>query len=74
MLLALSCLSSCAKDFCEYNYPAPVFPRAGAGVVTELESLSDKEYPYLWDWIGRLNKLRQELEVDLKTEKRRIDA
>ena len=61
MLIALSFLNSCAKDFCEYG-PLPVFPRAGNAVAAELDNLSDLEYPHLWEWIGRLNKLRLELE------------
>lgn len=62
MLLALSCLSSCAADFCDCRSIMPIFPRAGVNVAAELENLSDKEYPHLWEWIGRLNKLRLELE------------
>ena len=61
MLLALSCLSSCAKENCEVG-GLPEFPRAGAKVADEMETLSAEEFPNLWEWVARLNKLRQELE------------
>ena len=62
MLLALSCLSSCAPANCEI-YSPPVFPKAGVKVADELEHLSFEEYPHLWEWIARLNKMRKELEI-----------
>ncbi|MBR2136679.1 MAG: hypothetical protein IJ852_01810 [Alphaproteobacteria bacterium] len=40
----------------------PSFPIAGPQVASELEALDFQSYPHLWDWIGRLNKLRLELE------------
>ncbi|MEE6207856.1 MAG: hypothetical protein VZR95_07380 [Alphaproteobacteria bacterium] len=61
MLGVMSCLSSCAPAVCECEIN-PVFPYAGAPVANELQNLSATEYPYLWEWIGRLNKLRMELE------------
>jgi len=61
MLLALNLLSSCAKEHCEQNI-LPQFPYAGSKVADELENLSAEEYSNLWEWIARLNKLRQELE------------
>jgi hypothetical protein len=39
----------------------PEFPPAGSRVAQELDNLTADEYPYLWEWIGRLDKLRQEL-------------
>lgn len=62
MLLALSFLSSCATANCEFAEP-PVFPKAGAKVADELENLSFNDYPNLWEWIARLNKMRKELEI-----------
>ena len=62
MLLVMNCLNSCAPVHCEIYNP-PVFPKAGIKVADELESLSFNEYPNLWDWIGRLNKMRKELEI-----------
>jgi len=61
MLLALSLLNSCAR----VNYETsdlPQFPHAGKKVAAEAENLSAEEYPNLWEWFARLNKLRQELE------------
>jgi hypothetical protein len=40
----------------------PQFPYAGPMVADELQNLSAEQYPYLWEWVGRLNKLRLELE------------
>lgn len=59
MLLAMSCLGSCAPVNCEL--PLPQFPPAGPRVASELENLSVEEYPFLWEWIARLDKLRREL-------------
>ena len=61
MLLALSLLSSCARANCE-PLILPQFPHAGIKVADEVESLSVEEFPNLWEWLARLNKLRQELE------------
>lgn len=62
MLLAMNCLSSCATESCDFE-PMPVFPKAGSKVAAELENLSASEYPNLWEWIARLNKMRKELEI-----------
>lgn len=61
MLLALSLLSSCARVNCE-AVSLPQFPYAGEKVALEAENLSAEEFPNLWEWFARLNKLRQELE------------
>ena len=61
MLLALSCLNSCARVNCE-PVNLPQFPHAGAKVAAEAENLSAEEFPNMWEWFARLNKLRQELE------------
>lgn len=51
-------LSSCAK---ECSSPiAPVWPVAGPKVAEELEPLAGK-IPHTIEWLGRLDKLRQEL-------------
>lgn len=57
----MSYLSSCAPVICE-QIVLPEFPYAGPKVADELQHLSVEEYSALWEWIGRLNKLRQELE------------
>ena len=62
MPVVMSCLGSCAPVNCEPEALLPVFPKAGMAVADELESLSAADYPNLWEWISRLNKLRQELE------------
>ncbi len=60
MLGATLCLSSCAGE----NYkPCPVYPLAGPSVAAELQQFSAEECPALWEWIGRINKLRQELDL-----------
>lgn len=60
MPAAALCLSSCAKaayDFC------PVYPVAGEKVAKELEKLSFEQAPAFWEWLARIDKLRQELEL-----------
>ena len=56
----MSCLISCAQG----NYDiCPVYPVAGSRVAAELEKMSGSEFPNTWEWIGRIDKLRQELGV-----------
>ncbi len=60
MPAALFCLSSCktaGSDFC------PTYPVAGPLVAAELAQASYQAYPNTWEWLGRINKLRQELEL-----------
>lgn len=61
MLIAMNCLSSCTPVICETPI-LPQFPHAGVKVADELKNLSAEQYPSLWEWLGRLNKLRMELE------------
>lgn len=61
MLLALNLLNSCARGNCEQPV-LPQFPHAGVKVAAEMENISAEEFPNLWEWVARLNKLRQELE------------
>lgn len=58
MLLVMSFLNSCTTTC--YN-SCPTYPVAGEKVANELETAG--ELPYTWEWIGRLNKLREELEL-----------
>ena len=51
-------LNSCAKINCN----CPIYPIAGPLVADELEKASIEEFPHTWEWIGRIDKLRQELE------------
>ncbi len=55
------CLSSCAAAV--YSSSCPVYPVAGEKVAAELEKVGYSEFPNTWEWIGRIDKLRQELEV-----------
>lgn len=62
MLLSLSCLSSCAAA----NYDpivCPVYPVAGKKVAAEIEKITGEAF---WEWLARINKLRQELELCAK--------
>ena len=58
ILLVILLLSSCAR----VSYNCPTYPIAGAKVAKELEQADDEHYPYTWEWIARINKLREELE------------
>ncbi len=62
MLLVMNFLNSCAAENCNFA-PPPLFPKAGSKVAAELENLSAADYPNLWEWIARLNKMRKELEI-----------
>jgi len=64
MLGVMLCLNSCAAV--NYSF-CPIYPLAGADVASELEHLSAEEYPDTWEWIGRIDKLRQELEICKQT-------
>lgn len=58
MLLGLLCLSSCKTT--NFSY-CPTFPIGGKEVAKELESAGD--LPNTWEWIARLYKLKQELDL-----------
>lgn len=60
MLLALS-LSACSLRG-NYNN-CPTFPIGGQKVAEELKNVPYTGYEDTWEWIGRLNKLREELEL-----------
>lgn len=60
MLIVMIYLSSCKQ----VNYDnCPVYPIAGQKVAQELKKADYTEYPNTWEWLGRINKLRQELEL-----------
>ena len=60
ILAAILFLSSCTTA----NYDnCPRWPVAGEKVAQELEKADYSEFPNTWEWIGRLNKLREELEL-----------
>ena len=60
LLLFLLTLFGCSTM--EYSN-CPTYPVGGAKVGAELSRLDVKEYPHTWEWIGRIDKLRQELEL-----------
>ena len=57
MLLSLSCLISCATT--DYNF-CPTYPLAGSKVADAIENIESEEF---WEWLARINKLRQQLEL-----------
>lgn len=62
MLIGMLCLSSCRTE--TYNQSlCPIYPLAGRAVAKELSEIPAAENPATWEWIGRINKLRQELEL-----------
>lgn len=65
MLLATSFLISCAPASCNF---CPRYPVAGAKVAAELEKIPPQNLTYTWEWLGRINKLRQELELCVNPE------
>ena len=58
MLLVLLLLNSCKTT--NFSY-CPMFPIGGKEVAKELEKAG--ELPNTWEWIGRLYKLKQELDI-----------
>lgn len=60
MPIVMLCLNSCRQI--NYNN-CPVYPVAGEKVAAELMRAKYDEYPNTWEWIGRIDKLRQELEI-----------
>lgn len=64
MLIVMSLLTSCKA----INYDnCPIYPIAGNKVAKEITKLTVEEYPNFWDWVGRINKLREELELCQKS-------
>lgn len=60
MPAAMLYLSSCTPVV--YS-GCPVYPVAGEKVASELEKVSYEQAPAFWEWLGRIDKLRQELEL-----------
>lgn len=58
MPVVVICLNSCAQVSSDY---CPIYPVAGEKVAAELEQAGD--LPATWEWIGRIDKLRRELEL-----------
>ncbi len=60
LILTASMLWSCSSI--TYS-ECPVFPKGGESVGKELENVPYQNFENFWEWIGRLDKLRQELEL-----------
>lgn len=60
MLIVMICLNSCTSI--DYNY-CTTYPLAGQKVAEELERIPYKGYENFWEWLARINKLKQELEI-----------
>ncbi len=52
-------LCSCSTKVC---YERPVYPVGGPKVGAELQNIPYEGYENFWEWIARIDKLRQELE------------
>lgn len=61
LLLFLLTLFGCSTT-ANYNN-CPTYPVGGPNVGAEVSRLDVAEFPYTWEWIGRIDKLRQELEL-----------
>lgn len=65
MLIVLPFLSGCATDSYKQapEIVTPQWPYAGAAVADELEKvcIPENKCPALWDWLGRLDKLKEQL-------------
>ena len=63
MPAVMLCLNSCKATSSETGLTCPIYPIAGEKVAQELKRADYASFPYTWEWIGRINKLRQELEL-----------
>lgn len=54
-------LSSCSWTT-SYNN-CVVFPRGGEEVGKELQNIPFEGYEHFWEWLGRLEKLKEELDI-----------
>ena len=61
LLLFLLILFGCSTT-ANYNN-CPTYPVGGAKVGAEVSRLDAVEFSNTWEWIGRIDKLRQELEL-----------
>lgn len=61
LILAVIVLCSCSTTV-SYNI-CPSYPVGGEKVAEELEKVPYDGYEDFWEWIARINKLREELEL-----------
>jgi hypothetical protein len=59
--VGMLCLSACVQTKCEDINTRPPFPIAGQAVAKELETLDPNDFPALEEWLGRLDKLNEQL-------------
>ena len=61
LLPILAGLSSCS---CKVSYDyCPVYPKGGEKVGLELSKLKASDFPNTFEWLSRIYKLRQELDI-----------
>ena len=60
MLGVICCLNGCTTA--NYNFCVS-YPIAGEKVAAELEKVPYNGYENFWEWLGRIDKLRQEIEL-----------
>ena len=65
-LLTLGAIMLWSCSSVEYS-ECPIYPVGGKEVGAELEKVPYQGYEHFWEWIARLNKLRQELELCLQS-------
>jgi hypothetical protein len=59
MLVGVSCSCTSTKE--SYSI-TPIFPIGGEKVGEELKTIPYEGYEDMWEWIGRLHKLKMELD------------
>lgn len=59
ILAAMLLLSSCTTT----NYSCATYPTAGEKVAEELKNVPYEGYEDTWEWLGRIEKLKRELDL-----------
>ena len=64
LAIAASCLTACATGLFD-NTPSncPPWPEAGDRVAEELEAVPFEGFEDFWEWMSRLDKLRDQLDA-----------
>lgn len=62
IVLSTTFLNACAVERCKET--TPPWPIAGHKVAEELSTLNPTKFPAFIEWLGRLDKLQEQLEVD----------
>ena len=58
LVLSLQCCSTAGS----YNN-CTVFPKGGPEVGKEIDQIPYQGYEHFWEWLGRLQKLKEELDI-----------